>query len=90
MFGFGGRKDEIESMHSLPQATQSSEEMSTFSADEGDEKPRSRQKLRKSSSEGGNLSARARQATLTSPSPAMPGAFPADGSPPHPIEGGMF
>ena len=88
--GFMGRKDEIESMLSLPAATQSSEEMSTFSADEGDDKPRSRQKLRKSSSEGGNLSARARQATLTSPSPAMPGAFSGEGSPRRPIEGGMF
>jgi hypothetical protein len=88
MFGLG-RKEEIETMHSLPAATQSSEEMSTFSADEGDDKPRSRQKLRKSSSEGGNLNARARQIATAQPSPAMPGAFPGSGSPPR-IDGGMF
>lgn len=88
MFGLG-RKEEIENMHSLPQATQSSEEMSTFSADEGEDKPRSRQKLRKSSSEGGNLNARARQIVAAAPSPAMPGAFPGSDSPPR-VNGGMF
>ena len=91
MFGFG-RKEEIEELHALPAATQSTEEMSTFSADEGD-KPRSRQKLRKSSSEGGNLNARARQAAFAAPSPALPtGTFPpGSGSPPRrPAEGGMF
>jgi hypothetical protein len=90
MFGFG-KKDEHEHMHSLPAATQSTEEMSTFSADEGDSKPKMRQKLRKSSSEGGNLNARARQAAIAAPSPAMPGTFPPGaGSPPRPYEGGMF
>ena len=89
MFGFG-KKDDYEDM-SLPAATQSTEEMSTFSADEGDSKPKVRQKLRKSSSEGGNLNARARHAAITAPSPAMPGNFvPGASSPPRPYEGGMF
>ena len=89
MFGFG-KKDEYEEMHSLPAATQSTEEMSTFSADEGDNKPKVRGKLRKSSSEGGNLNARARQVAISAPSPAMPGNFQGNGSPPRPYEGGMF
>jgi len=88
--GFMGRRDDDE-IHSMPAATQSTEEMSTFSADEGESKPKIRQKLRKSSSEGGNLNARARQAAHAAPSPAMPGTFPpGSGSPPRPIEGGMF
>ncbi|KAF8867410.1 hypothetical protein BDZ45DRAFT_571056, partial [Acephala macrosclerotiorum] len=75
MFGLG-RKDDYEEQYSIPQATQSSEEMSTFSADE-DPKPKTRAgKLRKSSSEGGNLNARAREAVRAAPSPAMPGSFP--------------
>ena len=91
MFGvLMGRKDEFDDIHSMPLATQSTEEMSTFSADEGETKPKSRQKLRKSSSEGGNLNARARQAAVTSPSPAMPRSFVTSGSPPRPFEGGMF
>ncbi|KAH9216646.1 hypothetical protein DL95DRAFT_116819 [Leptodontidium sp. 2 PMI_412] len=88
--GFMGRRDDDE-IHSMPAATQSTEEMSTFSADEGESKPKIRGKLRKSSSEGGNLNARARQAANAAPSPAMPGTFPpGSGSPPRPIEGGMF
>ena len=89
MFGFG-KKDGLEEMHSLPAATQSTEEMSTFSADEGDSKPKVRQKLRKSSSEGGNLNARARQAAIAAPSPALPNGFQGNGSPPRQYEGGMF
>lgn len=90
MFGFG-KKDECEAMHSLPAATQSTEQMSTFSADEGESKPKVLQKLRKSSSEGGNLNARVRQAAIATPSPAMPGAFPSGaGSPPRAVDGGMF
>jgi hypothetical protein len=85
-----GKKDEYDEIHSMPSATQSTEEMSMFSADEGDMKSRTRQKLRKSSSEGGNLNARARQAAQAAPSPAVP-AFPAGaGSPPRLGEGGMF
>jgi len=93
MFGLRGKKDEMGEVQPMPAATQSTEEMSTFSADEGDSKPKVRQKLRKSSSEGGNLNARARQAAIAQPSPAMPtSGFPAGrgGSPPRPLEGGMF
>ncbi|KAH6678378.1 hypothetical protein B0J14DRAFT_321147 [Halenospora varia] len=95
MFGaLRGKRDEYDDVQPMPAATQSTEEMSTFSADEGDSKPRTRQKLRKSSSEGGNLNARARQAAFAKPSPAMPsGSFPTSrgGSPPRPgVEGGMF
>ena len=70
-----GKKDEIDETPSLPSASQSTEEISTFS-DEGDSKPKTRQKLRKSSSEGGNLNARARQAAIAAPSPGLPGNFP--------------
>ncbi|KAI9681803.1 MAG: hypothetical protein M1829_000548 [Trizodia sp. TS-e1964] len=80
------------------------EEVSTFSADEGDSyRPRYRSKLRKASSEGGNLNARARQEAMLAPSPAMPkvSSF-ANASPqtiheygprllaPAPVEGMMF
>ncbi|PMD48483.1 hypothetical protein L207DRAFT_413826 [Hyaloscypha variabilis F] len=85
-----GKKDEYEEIHSMPSATQSTEEMSTFSADEGDYKIKNRQKLRKSSSEGGNLNARARQAAQAVPSPAVPAFPPGSGSPPRLAEGGMF
>lgn len=85
MFGMG-RKEELESMHSLPAASQSTDEMSTFSGDESNDKPRSR--LRKSSSAGGNLNAAARQAAAALPSPAMPGAFPSPSPPTN--DGSMF
>ena len=85
-----GRKDDDEEVHSLPSATQSTEDMSTFSADEGEFKPKVRVKLRKSSSEGGNLNARARQAATATPSPAMPSFPNVSDSPPPPVEGGMF
>lgn len=88
MFGIRGKKDDGE-VQPMPAATQSTEEMSTFSGDEGDSKPKPRQKLRKSSSEGGNLNARARQAAIAQPSPAMPSTSRA-GSPPRPVYGGMF
>lgn len=61
------------------------EERSHFS-DEGDKKqPRQRQRLRKSSSEGGNLNARARQHAMQAPSPALP-SFPRQPR----MNGGMF
>jgi hypothetical protein len=85
-----GKKDEYDEIHSMPSATQSTEEMSTFSADESEMKPKNRQKLRKSSSEGGNLNARAKQAALAAPSPAVPAFPPGSGSPPRLAEGGMF
>jgi hypothetical protein len=85
-----GKKDEYDEIHSMPSATQSTEEMSTFSADEGEFKSKHRQKLRKSSSEGGNLNARARHAAQAAPSPAVP-SFPIGSrSPPRLGEGGMF
>ncbi|KAH0551591.1 hypothetical protein GP486_007191 [Trichoglossum hirsutum] len=52
------------------------EERSTFSADEESSRPKPRAKLRKTSSEGGNLNARARHQAMMAPSPAMP-TFPA-------------
>jgi hypothetical protein len=85
-----GKKDEYDEIHSMPSATQSTEEMSTFSADEGGLKSKYRQKLRKSSSEGGNLNARARQAAQAAPSPAVPSFPTGSGSPPRLGEGGMF
>ncbi|TAQ90564.1 hypothetical protein B7494_g1150 [Chlorociboria aeruginascens] len=95
MFGnFMGKKDSSESIDapSLLPASQSAEEMSTFSADEGETKPKQRQKLRKSSSEGGNMNARARQVANATPSPALPDAIvpPPSSSPPRHVEGGMF
>ena len=57
------------------------QERSTFSADESDPKLRThRHKLRKSSSEGGNLAARARQQAMATPSPAVP-HFPQNAAP---------
>ncbi|KAL3427766.1 hypothetical protein PVAG01_01275, partial [Phlyctema vagabunda] len=93
MFGaFAGRKEDPAPAMSLQQATQSTDEMSTFSADEADTKgPRQRQRLRKSSSEGGNMNARARQQAMAMPSPAVPPTPTANraASPPR-MEGGMF
>ncbi|KAL8791629.1 MAG: hypothetical protein Q9195_005778 [Heterodermia aff. obscurata] len=56
-------------------------ERSTFSADEGDPKPKpSRHRLRKTSSEGGSMAAKARQQAMMAPSPAMP-PFPPNAAP---------
>lgn len=66
-----GKKGDDEAS-SAPEAEHSSEETSTFSADEGDPKPKAGRKLRKTSSEGGNLGARARQAAALNPGPEMP------------------
>ncbi|KAI9820165.1 MAG: hypothetical protein M1827_005787 [Pycnora praestabilis] len=63
------------------------EELSTFSADEGESRPKHKGKLRKSSSEGGNMNARARQQAMNAPSPALPG-FPTGTKGER--EGGMF
>jgi hypothetical protein len=89
IFGFG-RKDEGEETLSLPVARKSSDEASTFSASEGESRPRFRHKLRKSSSDGGKLNARAKQAASAAPSPAVPSGFPRNGSPPRRNEGEMF
>ena len=61
--------------HSASSVEPPYEERSNFSADEDDDnkKPSStRQRLRKTSSEGGNLAAKARQYAMRGPSPAMP------------------
>ncbi|MCJ1409960.1 hypothetical protein MMC19_004044 [Ptychographa xylographoides] len=53
--------------------TEPFEDRSTFSADEHERSPKPRQRLRKTSSEGGNMAARARHmALLDQNSPAMP------------------
>lgn len=68
-----GRLEKTESAPPVPASEDLYEERSTFSADEGDSKPKSlHHKLRKSSSEGGNLAARARQQAVMGPNPAMP------------------
>jgi len=57
------------------------EERSTFSADESEPKSKMRQRLRKTSSEGGNLAAKARQYAMTAPSPAVPTYSPSPHTP---------
>lgn len=52
-----------------------SDDRSTFSADESERAARYRTRLRKTSSEGGNMNYRARQQMMLAPSPAMP-TFP--------------
>lgn len=68
-----GRLEKIDSAPAALASADVYEERGTFSADE-DAKPRSfrRHKLRKSSSEGGNLNAKARQQAMMGPNPAMP------------------
>jgi hypothetical protein len=58
--GLMGRGNETASTPSLPTGAYF-EETSTFSADEAEHKPKARQKIRKISSEGGNLNGRTRQ-----------------------------
>ncbi len=69
-----GRLEKIDSAPAVLASADVYEERGTFSADEGDAKTRSfrRHKLRKSSSEGGNLNAKARQQAMMGPNPAMP------------------
>jgi hypothetical protein len=68
--GFMGRSNETVSTPSLPSGAYY-EETSTFSADEAEQKPKARQKIRKISSEGGNLNGRTRQ-VYGALSPAVP------------------
>lgn len=79
--------DKHEPYYAASTASTPMDENSTFS-DEGERRPKSRHnKLRKTSSEGGNLNAKARQQqALSETPPAMP-AYP---PPPVPMEGGMF
>jgi len=68
--GLIGRGNETASTPSLPSGAYF-EETSTFSADESEQKPKARQKIRKISSEGGNLNGRTRQ-VYGAASPAVP------------------
>ncbi|KAE8350394.1 hypothetical protein BDV28DRAFT_39995 [Aspergillus coremiiformis] len=83
------RGDKYESQyapHYAPSPASSvTEEHSTFS-DEGERRPRTRNRLRKTSSEGGDLNAKARQQLMAIPPPAMPTYPP----PQVPMDGGMF
>ncbi|KAI9644046.1 hypothetical protein NHQ30_007398 [Ciborinia camelliae] len=75
MFGaIIGKKDssEFSERDEISLATQSSEEMSTFSDEEVTPKEKQRQRLRKSTSEGGNLNARAREKAYNATSPPVP------------------
>lgn len=69
-----GRSDKSESTSPIPSAIRHDqyEERSTFSADEGEPIPKRRTRLRKTSSEGGNLNVKARQQASMAPSPAIP------------------
>lgn len=69
-----GRLEKTGSAPPMAALEDANEERGTFSADEADAKPYSfrRHKLRKSSSEGGNLNAKARQQATMGSSPAMP------------------
>ena len=67
----------LDSSHPLPPSTGYGKadpynEQSTFSADEGGHPRKPRHKLRKSSSESGNMNARARQQAMMASSPAVP------------------
>ncbi|KAL8801292.1 MAG: hypothetical protein Q9182_004557 [Xanthomendoza sp. 2 TL-2023] len=73
-----GRLDQshpVPSSHTPPSKTDPYHEGSTFSADEGGHPRKPRHKLRKSSSDGGNLNTKARQQAIMAPSPAVP-SFP--------------
>ncbi|KAE8390780.1 hypothetical protein BDV23DRAFT_183107 [Aspergillus alliaceus] len=65
------RGDKYESQYAPSTAGSVMEEHSTFS-DEGERRPRTRNRLRKTSSEGGDLNAKARHQLMASPPPAMP------------------
>jgi hypothetical protein len=77
------KSDKHDSRVSSP-APSISDEQSYFPDDE--KRPRSRNRLRKTSSEGGNLNTRARQEAMVSPAPAVPQYPP----PAVPVDGGMF
>ncbi|ESZ96299.1 hypothetical protein SBOR_3354 [Sclerotinia borealis F-4128] len=96
MFGaIMGKKDSSEYLerNEISLNTQSSEEMSTFSDEEVKPKEKQKQRLRKSSSEGGNLNVKAREKAYNAPSPAMPDFPPGIGAArgPTPVQdGSMF
>ncbi|KAJ5747559.1 uncharacterized protein N7511_009255 [Penicillium nucicola] len=76
--------DKHDSSRVASPAPSTTEEQSVFPDDES--RPRSRNRLRKTSSEGGNLNARARQESRPSSPPAVPQYPP----PAVPADGGMF
>jgi hypothetical protein len=84
VFRFGKKEEVVD--YPSPLTAPLSEDRTTFS-DEGEAKVKPRQKLRKISSEGGNLHARTRQAILAAPSPVMPEPAPTKAE--H-VDGGMF
>jgi hypothetical protein len=89
VFGFG-RKDESTDYHAHL-AVSPTEDRTTFSDDGGSKPKPPRQKLRKISSEGGDLNARARQAIFAAPSPALPESSPIIGTAAvNTVDGGMF
>ncbi|RAL11654.1 uncharacterized protein BO97DRAFT_92281 [Aspergillus homomorphus CBS 101889] len=82
----GALKGERHESQYSPSIDSAMEETSNFS-DDGDKRPKSRARLRKSSSEGGNLNAKARHQLLAdTPPPAVPTYPP----PQIPLDGGMF
>ena len=90
-----GKKDPLEYLekNEISLSSQSNEEMSTFSDEEATPREKHRQRLRKSSSEGGNLNAKAREKAYNAPSPAMPDFSPGLGGVrgPTPVQdGSMF
>ncbi|KAK5806474.1 hypothetical protein VI817_000732 [Penicillium citrinum] len=78
------RSDKHDSSRAASPAPSFTEERSSFVDDE--RRPPSRNRLRKTSSAGGSLSARARQEAMGSPAPAVPQYPP----PAVPVDGGMF
>ncbi|TGO50753.1 hypothetical protein BOTNAR_0381g00040 [Botryotinia narcissicola] len=90
-----GKKDPSEHLEKseIPLSSQSNEEMSTFSDEEATPREKHKQRLRKSSSEGGNLNVQAREKAYNAPSPAMPEFSPGHGGVrgPTPVQdGSMF
>lgn len=69
-----GKSEKTENSGPLPSPIRHHqyEERSTFSADEGEPMTKSRARLCKTSSEGGNLNAKARQQAMMARSPAVP------------------
>ncbi|RAH86404.1 hypothetical protein BO86DRAFT_109708 [Aspergillus japonicus CBS 114.51] len=82
----GALKGERHESQYTPSIDSAMEETSNFS-DDGEKRPKSRARLRKSSSEGGNLNAKARHQLLAD---AHPPAVPTYPPPQIPLDGGMF
>lgn len=78
--------DKHESARAASPAPSISDEHSVSPDDEKRPRSRSRSRLRKTSSEGGSLSSRARQDAMAGPPPAIPQYPP----PAIPVDGGMF